>query len=93
MTETGIRIVHETISCKCGGIIGGYDGKHWSCNKCNKIYKWPELEFDNTVIDVRSGIQFPLKTKEVTAPVYGVTAKYKTIDEFIEARCGNLGGI
>lgn len=51
------------IKCICGGIIGAYDRENLTCEKCGKKYQAHELEYDNLLINDKTGWFFPVKRR------------------------------
>ena len=47
--------------CKCGGIIGMYDKKHFTCEKCEKNYDVMDINsYDHLEVDDNTGWIFPM---------------------------------
>lgn len=51
---------YEHIKCRCGGIIGMYNRKDFTCEKCNTEYKLHKLNYDICFINDKTGWVFPM---------------------------------
>ena len=51
---------YEHIKCECGGIIGMYDNKNFTCERCKKEYLLYELEYDVCLSNDKTGWVFPM---------------------------------
>jgi hypothetical protein len=51
---------YKHIKCSCGGTIGMYDRKDFSCNKCEKKYFLYEIQYDTCLINDKTGWMFPM---------------------------------
>ena len=53
--------------CSYGGIIGMYDGKHFSCEKCEKNYDVMDINScDHFEVNDKTGWIFPMVKKQIT---------------------------
>ena len=50
------------LKCKCGGIIGMYDRKNFTCQKCGKNSKI-NVKYEQLMINDKTGWIFPMKRK------------------------------
>lgn len=51
---------YEHVKCKCGGIIGMYDNKTFTCERCKKEYELSTLEYDTCLSNYKTGWIFPM---------------------------------
>ena len=54
---------YKHLFCECGGHIGMYDRKNFTCEQCKKKYPIHELDYDIIMINEKTGWQFPMKHK------------------------------
>lgn len=55
---------YKHLECQCGGVIGMYDNRGFSCEKCGKEYSIRKLEYDTCLINNKTGWIFPVVWKE-----------------------------
>lgn len=52
---------YDHVRCECGGIIGTYDRKTFTCEQCGKTYDLYRLDYDICKINPMTGWIFPVK--------------------------------
>lgn len=56
---------YEHLRCECGGIIGAYNrDNYFTCEKCDKVFKVYQLDYDYLKINDKTGWIFPVVNKE-----------------------------
>ena len=56
----------QHVKCdNCGGVIGIYDRVGFVCEKCGKQFDLHRLEYDNVMINDKTGWVFPILYIEV----------------------------
>lgn len=55
---------YEHIKCECGGIIGMYNRKNFSCEQCGKRFESYKIQYDVIHANNKTGWIFPMKIKE-----------------------------
>lgn len=56
--------MYNHVRCECGGFIGAYSRRRFTCEKCEKEYSLEELNYDVLLINKYTGWIFPMKFKE-----------------------------
>ena len=51
---------YSHIKCNCGGIIGMYDRKNFTCESCGKEYLLYKLNYDTCMTNYKTGWIFPM---------------------------------
>ena len=59
-----ILIKYEHMKCECGGIIGMYNGKDFTCGRCGKKFDLYRIPYDEISINDKTGWISPVKIKE-----------------------------
>lgn len=54
---------YSHIKCNCGGIIGMYDRKNFTCESCGKEYLLYKLNYDTCMTNDKTGWIFPMRKK------------------------------
>lgn len=57
---------YEHVRCKCGGVIGSWDRKKFTCETCKTEYPVYKLDYDVLAPNPLTGWLFPVKIKEKT---------------------------
>lgn len=64
MSEEFEVVKYEHVKCECGGIIGMYNRRSFTCAVCHKEYKLQNLDYDACSINDMTGWTFPIKFKD-----------------------------
>lgn len=54
---------YSRINCKCGGIIGMYDGKIFACERCGTEFQLHKINYDVLFPNNKTGWIFPMIEK------------------------------
>lgn len=54
------KMDYKHLFCECGGVIGMYDRKNFTCDKCGKEYQLCKLKYDVLMTNDKTGWQFPM---------------------------------
>lgn len=54
---------YRHVRCSCGGVIGMFNKKDFTCEKCNKEYPLYELKYDICLTNDKTGWIFPMMKK------------------------------
>ena len=54
---------YKHIKCNCGGIIGVYNRRTFTCERCNTEYQLTVFDYDICFSNEKTGWVFPMKKK------------------------------
>lgn len=55
---------YEHLKCDCGGIIGAHDrDDYFTCEKCDKVFKAYQLDYDCLAVNAETGWMFPMNRR------------------------------
>lgn len=51
---------YNYIHCDCGGIVGAWDRKHYTCQHCGKLFDLHSLPYDRIMITSLTWLMLPV---------------------------------
>lgn len=55
---------YEHVKYECGGVIGMYNRKNFTCDRCGKSLYPSDVHFDMIMVNDKTGWVFPMIEKE-----------------------------